>query len=359
MKAARRRRMPNYPAGAPPRWSRRRGAGGGRARGAGRRWRQCRAGHPPAVPAAPAPGRLPTVASRRRPRERHGDGAMRRPRERPPGRPAAACSSKAPRRRAGRGPRRVGCAVPSRSRAISAATCSRARSPAPTRPSSSPATASSIWRCGPRRAAYGDGFAEARVRYGLQGDRTQGTVVELREAYVNAYLGPIDLRLGQQIIVWGRADALNPTNNLTPVDFRIRSPLEDDIRLGNAGARAFLRFAPFRLEGVWMPIYLPTELPAVALPPYVSYGRAGLPVAGSQDGIEGVRLHLELASHRDVRVVSPRVGAAARADADRPDADRRCRRQSGRPRRRRCWCRGRPMTNRCWGSISRRRSVRW
>jgi hypothetical protein len=87
------------------------------------------------------------------------------------------------------------------------------------------------------KSAFGDGFAEARVRYGLQGNDL-GTFVDLREAYVNAYVGPVDLRLGKQIIVWGRADALNPTNNLTPVDFRIRSPLEDDIRLGNVGARA-------------------------------------------------------------------------------------------------------------------------
>jgi hypothetical protein len=148
-----------------------------------------------------------------------------------------------------------------------------------------------------RKETYGDGFAEARLRYGLQGDGTQGTVVEVREAYVNAYLGPVDLRLGQQIIVWGRADALNPTNNLTPVDFRIRSPLEDDIRLGNAGARALVRFAPFRLEGVWMPIYLPTELPAVALPQYVSYGAPAFPVLPAmnlKNGTEGARLHLEL-----------------------------------------------------------------
>ena len=148
-----------------------------------------------------------------------------------------------------------------------------------------------------RKESYGDGFAEARLRYGLQGDGTQGTVVEVREAYVNAYLGPLDLRLGQQIIVWGRADALNPTNNLTPVDFRIRSPLEDDIRLGNAGARAFLRFAPLRLEGVWMPIYLPTELPAVALPQYVSYGAPAFPVLppmNLKNGTEGARLHFEL-----------------------------------------------------------------
>ncbi len=147
-----------------------------------------------------------------------------------------------------------------------------------------------------RKETYGDGFADARLRYGLQGDGTQGTVVEVREAYVNAYLGPFDLRLGQQIVVWGRADALNPTNNLTPVDFRIRSPLEDDIRLGNAGARAFLRFAPFRLEGVWMPIYLPTELPAVALPQYVSFGPPAFPSVDLKNGTEGARLHLELPS---------------------------------------------------------------
>ena len=144
------------------------------------------------------------------------------------------------------------------------------------------------------KETYGDGFAEARLRYGLQADGLQATVVDLREAYVNAYLGPLDLRLGQQIIVWGRADALNPTNNLTPLDFRIHSPLEDDIRLGNAGARAFLRFAPFRLEGVWMPLYLPTELPAVALPQYVSYGAPLFPSLNLKDGTEAVRLHLEL-----------------------------------------------------------------
>src|SRR6185503_16216558 len=128
------------------------------------------------------------------------------------------------------------------------------------------------------KSSFGDGFADARIRYGLQGNQT-GTFIDLREAYVNTYLGPFDLRLGKQIIVWGRADALNPTNNLTPVDFRIRSPLEDDIRLGNVGARAFLRLSPVRLEGVWMPTYLPTELPPVGLPPLVSFGPTRFPSA--------------------------------------------------------------------------------
>jgi hypothetical protein len=145
------------------------------------------------------------------------------------------------------------------------------------------------------KLAYGDGYADARFRYGLQGAQ-QGTFVDIREAYVNAYLGPFDLRLGKQIIVWGRADALNPTNNLTPVDFRIRSPLEDDIRLGNVGARAFLRLSPIRLEGVWMPTYLPSELPTVGLPPLVFFAAPTFPSADLRKGTVAGRAHLELAA---------------------------------------------------------------
>ncbi len=145
------------------------------------------------------------------------------------------------------------------------------------------------------KVAYGDGFADLRVRYGLMGDQ-QGTFVDMREAYVNTYLGPVDLRLGKQIIVWGRADALNPTNNITPVDFRLRSPLEDDIRLGNVGARGFLRMGVARLEGVWMPTYLPTELPPVQLPPLVSFASPIFPSANLHNGLVAGRAHLELAA---------------------------------------------------------------
>jgi hypothetical protein len=143
------------------------------------------------------------------------------------------------------------------------------------------------------KTRFGDGFAETRVRYGYvgSGDRT---FVDVREAYVNTYLGPIDLRLGKQIVVWGRADALNPTNNITPADFRIRSPLEDDIRLGNIGARGNVRLAPLRLEGVWMPIYLPTELPTVGLPDVVVFGAPRFPSARLGNGLVAGRLHLEL-----------------------------------------------------------------
>jgi hypothetical protein len=143
------------------------------------------------------------------------------------------------------------------------------------------------------KTVYGDGFADARIRYGLQGD-LNGTFVDMREAYVNTYIGPLDLRLGKQIIVWGRADALNPTNNLTPVDFRIRSPLEDDIRLGNVGARGNLRLGVIRVEGVWLPVFLPTELPPVALPQYVAFGAPRFPSLDLRNSLGAGRVHLEL-----------------------------------------------------------------
>lgn len=140
---------------------------------------------------------------------------------------------------------------------------------------------------------HGDGFAEVRLRHGLQGAEQQ-TFLDLREAYANAYLGPLDLRLGKQIIVWGRADALNPTNNLTPFDLRIRSPIEDDRRTGNVGARAFLNFSPLRLEGVWMPLYAPSTLPAVGLPAFVTFGGPVFPPPELQNGLLAGRVHLEL-----------------------------------------------------------------
>lgn len=143
------------------------------------------------------------------------------------------------------------------------------------------------------KETYGDAFAEARLRYGLEGDRKQ-LFVDLREAYVNAHAGPLDLRLGQQVIVWGRADAFNPTNNITPSDLRVRSPVEDDRRVGNVGARAFLNFSPFRLEGVYMPLYAESQLPTVQLPSYVAFGEPNLPTPEFRNGLGGARLHLEL-----------------------------------------------------------------
>lgn len=145
------------------------------------------------------------------------------------------------------------------------------------------------------RQRYGDAFAEARLRYGEQTERHE-LFIDLREAYVNAYLGPVDLRLGQQIIVWGRADAFNPTNNITPFDLRVRSPNEDDRRVANVGARMFINFEPVRLEGVWMPFYKPSELPPFQFDERIVFVDNYPDTRFFENGLEAGRVHLELPS---------------------------------------------------------------
>lgn len=39
------------------------------------------------------------------------------------------------------------------------------------------------------------------------------------EAFVDLYVGPVDVRVGRQILAWGRADALNPTDYLGSRDY--------------------------------------------------------------------------------------------------------------------------------------------
>jgi hypothetical protein len=150
-------------------------------------------------------------------------------------------------------------------------------------------------RLGVDEPGVGDAHAEVRVRAGLDGV-TPGPDVDLREAYVNVYLGRLDLRVGQQIIVWGRADAFNPTNNLTPTDVRVRSPVEDDRRLGSLAARLWLDLAPVRLEGVWLPVYAASEIPSIGLPEFVSASEPRYPGPTLDNGLGALRVHLELPS---------------------------------------------------------------
>ena len=48
------------------------------------------------------------------------------------------------------------------------------------------------------------------------------TFLDIREAYLDVYgfmWDNVDLRIGKQRIAWGKADRLNPTDNLNPYDF--------------------------------------------------------------------------------------------------------------------------------------------
>jgi hypothetical protein len=69
------------------------------------------------------------------------------------------------------------------------------------------------------------------------------------------------LRIGRQIEVWGKADKLNPTDVLSPRDYRILSSEDDDQRLGLAMVRAdFVLTDHLRLKSYWVPEFRPTDL---------------------------------------------------------------------------------------------------
>ncbi len=63
----------------------------------------------------------------------------------------------------------------------------------------------------------------------------------MREAYLDVEEGALSVRLGRQILAWGRADRINPTDSLSPRDFTLLVPEDEDQRTGMDAIR--LRYA--------------------------------------------------------------------------------------------------------------------
>jgi hypothetical protein len=63
-------------------------------------------------------------------------------------------------------------------------------------------------------------------------------VGRVRDAFVRHELGPLELRAGWQTFSWGRADTLNPTDKLTPRDYTLLVPTDDEQRFGTPALSA-------------------------------------------------------------------------------------------------------------------------
>ncbi len=148
-----------------------------------------------------------------------------------------------------------------------------------------------------RKQDFGDAFAEVRFRRGHE-FRKNISEINLREAYVNAYLGFFDFRIGHQIVVWGRADGWNPTDNITPRNMLIRSPDEDDRRLANFLIRSHYNRHPIRFEAIWVPSYSPSYIPTdlISFPPGITLGDPVYPDSRLKNSAFAFRLNLELPS---------------------------------------------------------------
>ncbi len=88
----------------------------------------------------------------------------------------------------------------------------------------------------------------------------QGLELGLREAYLDVYFNSIDLRIGKQQIIWGKADGVFITDIVSPKDlseFLLRD--FDEIRMGITSLKADYYIGDNTFELVWIPTFTPTK----------------------------------------------------------------------------------------------------
>ena len=101
-------------------------------------------------------------------------------------------------------------------------------------------------------------FADFRLREG-QFFASRETQLQLKEAYAG-YKGRVfNVFVGNQIVSWGRTDAFNPTNSITPNNYFLLTDEVDDQRLSNFLVRSSVIITTgLNLEFIVIPIYKPS-----------------------------------------------------------------------------------------------------
>jgi hypothetical protein len=112
-------------------------------------------------------------------------------------------------------------------------------------------------------------YVDARMQ---DEDMTRGSraALELREAYAEGSIDNLDVRVGRQITVWGRADKVNPTDVWSTKDLTLLAPNDEDQFLGVSALQAAWNQWGFRLIGIWQPEWRTPVFPIPPLPSGVS-----------------------------------------------------------------------------------------
>jgi hypothetical protein len=125
-------------------------------------------------------------------------------------------------------------------------------------------------KAAPKFGSWGDAKIEGRLTDQDLADKREPQQARLLEAYTNFYFKSFDVRIGKQNIPWGRADALNPTDNLTPKDFTVLSARdEEERRTGTVAMKANYYRGPYTLSVMWLPLFNPSTIPLTAPPGFV------------------------------------------------------------------------------------------
>uniref|UniRef100_A0A7C3IH42 Uncharacterized protein n=1 Tax=Gracilinema caldarium TaxID=215591 RepID=A0A7C3IH42_9SPIR len=102
----------------------------------------------------------------------------------------------------------------------------------------------------------------------LWGNNRLGGTVELKEAWVEASLGGLDLRLGKQLAAWGLADGNNPTDtiNARHQGTRYTTTLDEQkIASWMLNGTYYLPNNLGTLQALLLPVSIPNDLPSIAM----------------------------------------------------------------------------------------------
>jgi hypothetical protein len=123
-------------------------------------------------------------------------------------------------------------------------------------------------------------FSSVEFRNDLSDSRRNR--VYLKETYIDVFSRNVDLRIGKQVIPWGKADGFNPTDNLNPVDYSDILDTEDET-VGIFSASAKLYLGDWQLQGVFSPAFQACILPDAGsrwqpeYPSFITYNGVDLP----------------------------------------------------------------------------------
>jgi hypothetical protein len=123
----------------------------------------------------------------------------------------------------------------------------------------------SAWFLG--KATLGEGgkaVIDAWARSDSRFDSRAGAS-DVREAYVAGSRGEWDFSAGRQIIAWGRADSVNPTDVLPARNFTLLTPLDEDQKTGVGSIRTTWNRDALRLSALWLPEFRSSILPLPAV----------------------------------------------------------------------------------------------
>lgn len=113
------------------------------------------------------------------------------------------------------------------------------------------------------KAEYFGDISALKAELYLNSTGTDVIEAGVKELYMDIYFNSMDLRIGKQQIIWGKADGVFITDIISPKDLtNFVLPEFDEIRMGVTALKADYYMDALDLELVWVPMFTPSIMPS-------------------------------------------------------------------------------------------------